>query len=53
MEGENLMNQKQRLDYLVEKFKEDSIEYSNLAVPDSEPEKRRIFRSLMNIRLAE
>ena len=45
------MDQKQRLDYLVEKFKEDSGEYSNLAVPDSEPEKRRILRSLMNIRM--
>ena len=43
------MEQKQRLDYLVEKFKEDSGEYSDLAVPDSEPEKRRILRSLMNI----
>ena len=51
MEGENLMDQKQRLDYLVEKFKEDSIEYSNLAVPNSELEKRRIFCSLMNIRM--
>ena len=39
------MEQKQRLDYLVEKFKEDSGEYSDLAVPDSEPEKRRILRS--------
>ena len=45
------MEQKQRLDYLVEKFKEDSGEYSDLAVPDSEPEKRRILRSLMNIRM--
>lgn len=45
------MEQKQRLDYLVEKFKEDSGEYSDLAVPDSEPEKRRILRSLMNIRV--
>ena len=45
------MDQKQRLDYLVEKFKEDSAEYSGLAVPDSEPEKRRILRSLMNIRM--
>ena len=27
------MEQKQRLDYLVEKFKEDSGEYSDLAVP--------------------
>ena len=39
------MEQKQRLDYLVEKFKEDSGEYGDLAVPDSEPEKRRILRS--------
>ena len=45
------MEQKQRLDYLVEKFKEDSGEYSDLAVPDSEPEKRKILRSLMNIRM--
>ena len=45
------MEQKQRLDYLVEKFKEDSGEYSDLVVPDSEPEKRKILRSLMNIRM--
>lgn len=45
------MDQKQRLDYLVEKFKEDSGEYRNLKVSDSETEKRRILRSLMNIRM--
>lgn len=44
------MDQKQRLDYLVEKFKEDSGEYSNLKVSDNDVEKRRILRSLMNIR---
>ena len=45
------MDQKQRLDYLVEKFKEDSGEYRNLKVSDNDVEKRRILRSLMNIRM--
>ena len=45
------MDQKQRLDYLVEKFKEDSGEYRNLKVSDNDAEKRRILRSLMNIRM--
>ena len=45
------MDQKQRLDYLVEKFKEDFGEYRNLKVSDNDAEKRRILRSLMNIRM--
>ena len=35
------MDQKQRLDYLVEKFKEDSGEYRNLKVSDNDAEKMK------------
>lgn len=35
------MDQKQRLDYLVEKFKEDSGEYRNLKVSDNDVEKKK------------
>ncbi len=45
------MNQNERLDYLVEQFKEDSIQYRNLIIPEETSEKRRILRSLMNIRM--
>ena len=45
------MTQQERLDYLVEKFKEDSGEYRNLRVGGAPEEKRRILRSLMNIRM--
>lgn len=45
------MTQSERLDYLVERFKEDSVEYRGLAVGDGVEEKRRALRSLMNIRL--
>ena len=40
-----------RLDYLVKQFKADSDEYKDLQVPDDTNEKRRILRSLMNIRM--
>ena len=45
------MTQEERLDYLVERFKEDSGEYRNLDVGESVGEKRRALRSLMNIRM--
>ena len=45
------MNQRERLDYLVDRFKEDSVQYRELKVRDDEDEKRRILRSLMNIRM--
>lgn len=45
------MEQKDRLDYLVEKFKEDSSEYRNLEVGNTIEEKRMTLRSLMNIRM--
>lgn len=45
------MNQQERLDYLVEQFKEDSGEYRNLKTPADTEGKKRILRSLMNIRM--
>ena len=45
------MTQDQRLDYLVEAFKADSIEYKDLPTPADPEGKRRILRSLMNIRM--
>ena len=46
-----LKTQEERLNYLVDKFKEDSGEYRNLRVSDNINEKKRILRSLMNIRM--
>ena len=43
--------QAQRLEYLVEAFKADSIEYKDLPTPKDAEGKRRVLRSLMNIRM--
>ena len=40
-----------RLDYLVEEFKADSVQYKDLQTPEDTEGKRRILRSLMNIRM--
>ena len=45
------MTQDQRLDYLVEEFKADSEQYRDLQTPNDAEGKRRILRSLMNIRM--
>jgi len=45
------MNQNERLDYLVEQFKEDSVQYRDLETPMDPAGKKRILRSLMNIRM--
>ncbi len=45
------MNQQERLDYLVEQFKEDSVQYRNLETPRDNAGKKRLLRSLMNIRM--
>ena len=45
------MDQSERLDLLVERFKEDSVRYKDLDAGDSTEEKRRTLRSLMNIRM--
>lgn len=47
----NSKTQEERLDYLVEEFKADSDEYKDLQTSKSVEEKRRILRSLMNIRM--
>ena len=39
------------LDFLVEEFKSDSVEYRDLRTPDDIEGKRRVLRSLMNIRM--
>ena len=43
--------QEQRLDTLVEAFKADSVRYKDLETPKSTEGKRRVLRSLMNIRM--
>ena len=43
--------QEKRLSYLVDKFKEDSKDYKYIRVPNNIEEKKRILRSLMNIRM--
>ena len=45
------MTQEQRLDTLVEAFKADSVQYRELRTPADTEGKRRILRSLMNIRM--
>ena len=41
------MTQSQRLDYLVEKFKTDSVQYKDLKTPKDTEGKRRILRSFI------
>jgi Predicted phosphatase homologous to the C-terminal domain of histone macroH2A1 len=48
---EEKKTQDQRLNYLVEEFKADSIQYKDLRTPADTKGKRRILRSLMNIRM--
>ena len=45
------MTQAERLDFLVEAFKVDSEQYQNVQTPTDENGKRRVLRSLMNIRM--
>ena len=44
-------SQEERLDFLVDKFKEDSERYRDIDAGNSYDEKRKILRSLMNIRM--
>ena len=46
-----ILTQEPRLDFLVEEFKADSVKYKNLDTPKDTEGKRRILRSLMNIRM--
>ncbi len=45
------MDQEVLLDYLIERFKEESAEQQDLEVPADLAGKRRVLRSLMNIRM--
>jgi len=45
------MTQNGRLDFLVEEFKTDSVQYRDLQTPKDTEGKRRILRSLMNVRM--
>ena len=45
------MTQDQRLSFLVETFKADSVEYKGLVTPKDTDGRRRVLRSLMNIRM--
>ena len=45
------MTQQQRLDFLVEAFKKDSVRYADIETPRDVEGKRRLLRSLMNIRM--
>lgn len=45
------ITQEQRLDYLVKEFKAESVEYKDLETPNDREGKKRLLRSLMNIRM--
>ena len=45
------MTQNERLDYLVRRFAEDSGRYRGIEITESTEEKRRLLRSLMNVRM--
>lgn len=45
------MNQNERLDYLIDSLKKESIRYKNLSMGNSTEEKRKVLRSLMNVRM--
>ena len=45
------MTQSERLDYLLEKFKEDSGNFRDIPTPHDNLGKRRMLRSLMNVRM--
>ena len=47
------MNQSERLDYLIEAFKSESNQYSDLEIPESQDEKRDILRALMKVFVRE
>ena len=47
----NILTMDEMLDYLVNEFRKDSIEYKNIEVPKDREGKRVLLRSLMNIRM--
>ena len=47
----DMNTQEKRLEYLLDKFKEDSVRYKDLEVEQDYGSRRMALRSLMNIRL--
>ncbi|MBR3654409.1 MAG: protein-ADP-ribose hydrolase [Elusimicrobia bacterium] len=45
-----MKTQEERLNYLIEKFKEELLEYKNLEIPADVEDKKVLLRSLMNVR---
>ena len=45
-----MKTQEERLNYLIEKFKEESVKYKNLEMPADIEDKKVLLRSLMNVR---
>lgn len=45
------MNQQERLNYLIAYLINENKEYQNLMIPEDEKEKKRLLRSLMNVRM--
>ena len=45
-----MKTQEERLNYLIEKFKEESLEYKNIETPKNIEDKKVLLRSLMNVR---
>lgn len=48
---QRFVTQEDRLDYLLQEFKKDSIQYKNMEVDNDYENKRMALRSLMNIRM--
>lgn len=44
------MTQKERLDYLIHYLLSEDKQYQDLSVPNYETDKKRLLRSLMNVR---
>ena len=47
------MTQEQRLECLIHLLLNENPEYRNLIIPEQEYEKKKLLRSLMNIRMPE
>lgn len=47
------MTQQERLSYLIQYLLSENPRYYNFEIPDSEPEQKRLLRSLMNVRLPQ
>ncbi len=45
-----MKTQEERLNYLIEKFKGESLEYRNFPLPTTLEDKKVLLRSLMNVR---